>query len=249
RKLDAEDPANPVAAAATDPNEAAMKIKSRDLINADRQDFRPDPHPHRHHTQARQDSDDDDSEGSEGKEEGEADSKKSGKKSTSVKKKNNSDEGSDENPKEDSGDSDAKQKTKGKAAAKQKSGTKDSGKKGDGDKKAKGKSDKGPSSKDKKDKKTHTGLDGKEVDDEDEENGEVRKKKVQVKHVKAKQRRWRTGKPKYNYKQALEGWKEVGPLYYYKGKYENSALSGRLTAANVLVGSALVVAASAAAMF
>ncbi|KAJ1645462.1 hypothetical protein J3B02_002685 [Coemansia erecta] len=242
RKLDAEDPANPVAAAATDPNEAAMKIKSRDLINTDRQDFRPDPHPHRHHGQARQDSEDDDNK--EPEEESDGDSKKSGKKGAG-KKKADKDDDSDENAKEDSDDSDAKQKPKGKSATKQKSSSKDSGKKsGSG----KGKNNKGSSSKDsKKGKKTHTGLDGKEVDDEDEEDGEMRKKKIHVKHVKAKQRRWRTGKPKYNYKQALNGWKEVGPLYYYKGKYENSAISGGLTTTNVL-GSALAAMLSATAM-
>ncbi|KAJ1838189.1 hypothetical protein LPJ57_011205, partial [Coemansia sp. RSA 486] len=100
RKQDAEDPANPVAAAATDPNEAAMKIKSRDLINTDRQDFRPDPHPHHHHGQARHDSDDDNNNNEESEEDSGEDSKKAAKKGSAKKKADKEEEDSDESNKE-----------------------------------------------------------------------------------------------------------------------------------------------------
>ncbi|KAJ1722302.1 hypothetical protein LPJ53_003252 [Coemansia erecta] len=244
RKHNAEDPANPVAAAATDPNEAAMKIKSRDLINTDRQDFHPDPHPHRHHGQAHHDSNDDDDTDNirdqDDDDEGEA---KPANKKGSSKKKAAKDSDSDDGAKDDSDDLDSKSKNK-KSKTKQKSSK-------DGEKKdAKGKDDKKTKGKgDKKGKKTHTGLDGKEVDDEDEEGEEVHKKKVHLKHVKAKQRRWRTGKPKYNYKKALDGWKEVGPLYYYKGKYENGASSTRHSFATAAGVAALIAAAAGVSYF
>ncbi|KAJ1846443.1 hypothetical protein LPJ73_004533, partial [Coemansia sp. RSA 2703] len=239
RKHDAEDPANPVAAAATDPNEAAMKIKSRDLINTDRQDFHPDPHPHRHHGQAHRDSnEDDDNDNNRDQDDEDSGEEKPANKKGSSKKKGAKDSDSD-----DSEDADSKSKNK-KAKPKEKS-SKDSEKKdakGKGDKKSKGKNDK-------KGKKTHTGLDGKEVDDEDEEGEEVHKKKVHLKHVKAKQRRWRTGKPKYNYKKALDGWKEVGPLYYYKGKYENGASLTHRSAATAAGVAALIAAVAGVSFF
>ncbi|KAJ2610198.1 hypothetical protein H4S08_003724 [Coemansia sp. RSA 1365] len=220
RKVDKIDPANPVAAAATDPNEAAMKIKSRDLVPTDRPGIRPDLHHHRHSDHDR-DDDDADNNG-----EDETDSKANSRSKNSGNRKSKEDEDSES---DDSDDSDSKSSKK---------------LKGDGDGKTKGKKDQNESEKNNKSKnkdndkntkdsksskngkKAHIGLDGKKVDDEDSEKSEaIRKNNLRVNHVKARQRKWRTGKPKYNYRQALEGWKEVGPMYYYKGKYENSANS------------------------
>ncbi|KAJ2830174.1 hypothetical protein IWW50_000438 [Coemansia erecta] len=212
RKQDKEDPANPVAAAATDPNEAAMKIKSRDLVPTNRPGARPEIH---HHGHASHDDSDDIDDSGDSDDTDDADAKPSSK--------------SKRKPESSSKDKDQDDERKSTKPSK-------SGKPGD----TASKSDKGKDKKDKKDPKdkkgkkskdTHTGLDGKEVNDEDAEDAEgdaaemARKKKVQVQHVQAKRRKWRTGKVKYDYKQALAGWKEVGPMYYYKGKYENAATS------------------------
>ncbi|KAJ2763763.1 hypothetical protein IWQ56_004734 [Coemansia nantahalensis] len=164
-----EDPAHPVAAAATDPNEAAMRIKPQDLLPSDRPALHPDSH------RAQRPSRDEDGD--------DYDSGSRRSRGTS------GDTGKDQRPQ-----------------AKDNRGLAKSG----------------------KDKKTHTGIDGKEVDD-DNSDGDgndmdaARKKAQQVKHIQARQRTWRTGKPTYNYTQALDGWKEVGPMYYYKGKYANAA--------------------------
>ncbi|KAJ2084243.1 hypothetical protein H4R24_000185 [Coemansia sp. RSA 988] len=208
RKMDKVDPANPVAAAATDPNEAAMKIKSRDLIPTDRPGIRPDLHRHRHSSHD-DDDDDDDNDGND------ADSKGNGRAKSSGGRKSKDDEKSDE---DDSGDTDSKSSKKSKGGSKDKAKDDKNQKANDKDK-SKDKDKDSISSKN--DKKTHTGLDGKEVDNEKSEA--IRKNNMRVKHVKARQSKWRTGKPKYNYRQALAGWKEVGPMYYYRGKYENSA--------------------------
>ncbi|KAJ2480935.1 hypothetical protein IWW56_002102 [Coemansia sp. RSA 2131] len=219
RKQEKEDPANPVAAAATDPNEAAMKIKSRDLIPTDRPGVRPAIHQHQHPHHF--DEDDADSDDTDAKP-----SSTPSKRKPATKNKSNDrdkDEEDEDDDDSDSGKSGKQQPKKGNGAGKPKpKGDKDEDKKGKKD--VKGKKD----AKGKKDKNTHTGLDGNEVDDEDADDAEAaRKKKVHVQHVKAQRRKWRTGKPKYDYKQALAGWKEVGPLYYYKGKYENAAVSVR----------------------
>ncbi|KAJ2713816.1 hypothetical protein H4R19_002064 [Coemansia spiralis] len=184
-----EDPAHPVAAAATDPNEAAMRIKPQDLLPTDR----PALHPAIHHAQRPgRDTDGDDDDGR----------RPRGTSSNSS--------GNRQKPKdgERSGGKDQRPTAKDGRSL-----TKD----------AKGQA------KDGKDKKTHTGLDGKEVSDDDGDDVDsdnmdaAHKKALQIKHIQARQRKWRTGKPAYNYNQAIEGWKEVGPMYYYKGKYENAA--------------------------
>ncbi|KAJ1895173.1 hypothetical protein LPJ66_004749 [Kickxella alabastrina] len=224
RKLDPEDPANPVAA--TDPNEAAMKIRSRDLINTDRPNMRPDLHPHHQRGKPRRDDD----------EPGDNDSKSNAKQAAKKTPVNKKAAAKDEDDDDDVGDSDSKTKPKPKSIQKDKDSDKDNNDEKDGGKKARGKGDSGKDSKN--NKKTHTGIDGNEVEDEDSEESEERKKKNRVNHIKAKQRTWRTGKPDYNYKKALDGWKDVGPQYYYKGKYENSAQSARL--AGTVSGAALV---------
>ncbi|KAJ1795518.1 hypothetical protein LPJ59_004296 [Coemansia sp. RSA 2399] len=240
KRKNREDPANPVAAAATDPNEAAIMIKSRDLIPTDRPNFHPDVHRHRHGDQDDDDSsggnDDDDShsghkKGSAGKSKAKGSSSKAGRNDENDDDNNDDGDGDGDddsdshaqkgkNGKKDKGDKDSKAKGKGKdkdKGDKDKAGSKQKSKgKGDDDKK------------NKKKKNTHTGLDGNEVDNDDDEDGQgkdPKHKKVKVKHVEAKQRHWRTGKPNYNYKKSLAGWKEVGPLYYFKGKYENAASS------------------------
>ncbi|KAJ2501468.1 hypothetical protein GGH96_001887 [Coemansia sp. RSA 1972] len=236
RKQEKEDPANPVAAAATDPNEAAMKIKSRDLIPTDRPGARPAIHQHQHPHHA--DEDDADSDDTDAK----LSSTPSKRKPATKNKSNDRDKEEEDEEADDDSDSvkgKQQQPKKGNSAGKPKpksdKGDKDEDKKGKKD--VKGKKD----AKGKKDKNTHTGLDGNEVDDEEADDAEAaRKKKVQVQHVKAQRRKWRTGKPKYNYNQALAGWKEVGPLYYYKGKYENAAVSVRASYGPVAVAIAAV---------
>ncbi|KAI9506064.1 hypothetical protein BX070DRAFT_219272, partial [Coemansia spiralis] len=192
-----EDPENPVAAAATDPNEAALNIKSRDLIPTNRPGMPSEIHHHRHGDSTERDDEDD----------------------------------KDESPKHAKDDDNSHSEHKKSSGNKSKASAKDGDDDDDDNAKAKAKDDDdseshGQKNKDGKSKTKNKGLDGSEVDNEDgeDENGSAHKK-VKVKHVKAKQRRWRTGQPKYNYKQALAGWKEVGPLYYYKGKYENAATS------------------------
>ncbi|KAJ2550878.1 hypothetical protein EV175_003903 [Coemansia sp. RSA 1933] len=237
-----EDPANPVAAAATDPNEAAIMIKSRDLVPTDRPNFHSEVHHHKHGDQDDADSsgggnddDDDDSGRSERKKSSTGKSKAKG--SSKADHSDDSDDDSNSNDDDDSSShsqkskdiKDSKDKGKGKGKGNDKDKDKDKDKGKDKDKsgskqKSKGKGD--DDKKGKKNKNTHTGLDGNEVDNEDDEDGQggdPNHKKVKVKHVEAKQRHWRTGKPNYNYKKALAGWKEVGPLYYFKGKYENAA--------------------------
>ncbi|KAJ1663680.1 hypothetical protein EV178_004799 [Coemansia sp. RSA 1646] len=229
KRKNREDPANPVAAAATDPNEAAIMIKSRDLVPTDRPNFHPDVHHHRHGDQDDADSPDDNDD-----EDSHSEHKKGKSKSKNSSKADRNDENDADSNDDDSGErhkdgddsephgrkskssKDSKAKGKGKDKDKDKAGSKQ---------KTKGRGDDGDKKKKKK-KNTHTGLDGNEVDDEDDESsqgGDLKHKKVKVKHVEAKQRHWRTGKPNYNYKKSLAGWKEVGPLYYYKGKYENAA--------------------------
>ncbi|KAJ1732397.1 hypothetical protein LPJ61_002067 [Coemansia biformis] len=189
-----EDPAHPVAAAATDPNEAAMRIKPQDLVPTDRPGAHPDYH---HPRRPSRDSDGDDDDGGSSR----LGPGTKGSNSSSKQRAKDSERG---------GGNGKDQQPKGK------------------DGKGPSKDSKGPS-KGGKDKKTHTGLDGNEVDDEDSDDMDAaRKKSQQVKHVQARQRKWRTGKPKYNYAQAIEGWKEVGPMYYYKGKYANTAASRHL---------------------
>ncbi|KAJ1743925.1 hypothetical protein LPJ79_000410 [Coemansia sp. RSA 1821] len=195
RKQEKEDPANPVAAAATDPNEAAMKIKSRDLVPTDRPGVRPEIHHHRHTDESKDE------------EHHNADSEE-------PEDEHDSDEHRSSPPHKASKSKDTKEDTKPK---KPKSNDKNNNKDKDKDK------DKGKEKGKSKNSKTHTGLDGKEVDDEDSDEMEARRKKIQVQHIQAKRRKWRTGRPKYDYKQAIAGWKEVGPMYYYKGKYENDA--------------------------
>ncbi|KAJ2455697.1 hypothetical protein EV183_000544 [Coemansia sp. RSA 2336] len=199
RKQDKEDPANPVAAAATDPNEAAMKIKSRDLVPTDRPGARPEIHHHRHSDEFKDEEHHSvDSEEAEDEHDAEHDTEHQSPRSAHKASKS-------KDTKEDAKSKDAKEDAKSKNSKSDKGKDKN---------KDKGKS---------KNAKTHTGLDGKEVDDEDSEEMEARRKKIQVQHVQAKRRKWRTGKPKYDYKQAIAGWKEVGPMYYYRGKYENDA--------------------------
>ncbi|KAJ1957904.1 hypothetical protein GGI12_004888 [Dipsacomyces acuminosporus] len=202
RKLDPEDPANPVAAAATDPNEAAIKIKSRDLVPTDRPQATFHGHLHRHDEDMQDDGAEQASDDSDAK-------KPSSKDSTSKTK--------DSKPK-DKENKDKESKDKDKDKDKDRSSNSDSSKDGD----LKGSKDSSNSKGDKKAKKIHTGLDGNEVADEDED-GNMTKKKVQVEHVKATKSHWHTERPTYNYEKALEGWKKAGPLYYYKGKYANSA--------------------------
>ncbi|KAJ2864266.1 hypothetical protein GGH94_003044 [Coemansia aciculifera] len=227
RRLEREDPANPVAAAATDPNVAAMKIRSRDLIPTDR----PDPYRHRHPAgHAHQEDDADDSPGGDPDGGDTKPSNRRGGKGATDKRKHSpakDDDDADNRVEDDDEGNDGKRdKPKPKPASgsskpKDKSGNKD------GDRRSKdAKNDK--NSKDSKKKKTHTGLDGNEVsddndNDEDSEESEILKKKMLVKHIQAKRRLWRTGQPKYDYKKAMAGWKEVGPLYYYRGKYANAA--------------------------
>ncbi|KAJ2844751.1 hypothetical protein IWW36_005060 [Coemansia brasiliensis] len=196
RKQDKEDPANPVAAAATDPNEAAMKIKSRDLVPTDRPGVRPEIHHHRHSDDSKEDEE---------------------------ARDNVEPDNSENMEHEDSGTEHRSSRPTHKPSAKSKDAKDDSKSAKKAKTSDKAKSEKGSKSKDSK--KTHTGLDGKEVDDENalEDMEMARKKKIQVQHVQAKRRKWRTGRPKYDYKQAIAGWKEVGPMYYYKGKYENNA--------------------------
>ncbi|KAJ1835330.1 hypothetical protein LPJ63_001218 [Coemansia sp. RSA 2711] len=235
-----EDPANPVAAAATDPNEAAMKIKSRDLVPTDRPGARPEIH-HRHRpTHGSDDDDDDNDDNDDGNDDGDSDESEAKPSPKSSKSKAAKNRGSDD---KDGDDDDAKSKQPTKKGKSDKS----KGDKSKNDKESDKKKDKGKDSKDSKDskakkgKKTHTGLDGKEVDDEDADDAEAaRKKKVQVKHVQAMQRKWRSGRPKYNYRQALAGWKEVGPMYYYTGKYENSAVAHGSSALAILAAAAML---------
>ncbi|KAJ2524171.1 hypothetical protein GGI11_001010 [Coemansia sp. RSA 2049] len=229
-----EDPANPVAAAAMDPNEAAIKIKQKDLIPADRPNLHSEIHAHRHDDRHgdRDDADqtdraDDDDGHSEHKKDSAAKAKAKGS-----SKAGHNDGDDDDNEKDKGRDKDGEEEERHKEGDDSESHpqkNKDSkGKSKDKDKslskqKSKGKSEDNDKKKGKNKKNTHTGLDGSEISDEDEDGGDPKHKKFKVKHVQAKQRRWRTGKPKYNYKKSLAGWKEVGPLYYYKGKYENAA--------------------------
>ncbi|PIA16539.1 hypothetical protein COEREDRAFT_86931 [Coemansia reversa NRRL 1564] len=232
RKVDKIDPANPVAAAATDPNEAAMRIKSRDLVPTDRPGIRPDLHRHRHSGNGRDDDDDDDADADNNGED-ETDSKANARSKNSGSRKSK-DENSDSDDSDDKEDSDSKSSKKHKGGADDKTKSKknqNENEKNNKDKtkdknkdKDNGKNTDKDSKSSKSGKKAHIGLDGKKVDDEDSEKSEaIRKNNLRVQHVKARQRKWRTGKPKYNYRQALAGWKEVGPMYYYKGKYANSA--------------------------
>ncbi|KAJ2417440.1 hypothetical protein GGI10_000172 [Coemansia sp. RSA 2530] len=246
RRLEREDPANPVAAAATDPNVAAMKIKSRDLIPTDRPDIHPGgSYPHRHPAgHAHADDDVDDSPGGDADDSGHGggDTKsgsKDGKGATADKRKHSpaKDDDDADGHIEDDEDGDGKHdkpKPKSKStstSSKPKGGSKEGDKRPKNDKNSKGAQK----------KKTHTGLDGNEAaddndNDEDSEESEVLRKKMLVKHIQAKRRLWRSGKPKYDYKKAMAGWKEVGPLYYYKGKYENTATThSRGTAASVVL--------------
>ncbi|KAJ2337317.1 hypothetical protein GGI00_000318 [Coemansia sp. RSA 2681] len=222
RRLEREDPANPVAAAATDPNMAAMKIKSRDLIPTDRPDIHPGgPYRHRHPADKRKHS---------------------------PSKDDDTDNGAEKDDEDDDGKRD---KPKPKSANGSSSKPKDKGGNKDGDRRSgDAKGDK--NSKEANKKKTHTGLDGKEVsddndNDEDSEESEKRRKQTLVKHIQAKRRLWRTGKPNYDYKKAMAAWKEVGPLYYYRGKYENAAAQTSRGAAASVAFSALISAAVYAA--
>ncbi|KAJ2032337.1 hypothetical protein IW146_003392 [Coemansia sp. RSA 922] len=249
RRLEREDPANPVAAAATDPNVAAMKIRSRDLIPTDR----PDPYRHRHPAGHAHPDDDDDSPGGDSDGGDPKSGNRRGGKGAADKRKHSptkDDDDADNRVEDDDEGNDGKHGNKPKPAG---GGSKPKDKSGgkDGDKRPKdAKNDK--KEKDAKKKKTHTGLDGNEVaddndNDEDSEESEILKKKMLVKHIQAKRRLWRTGQPKYDYKKAMAGWKEVGPLYYYRGKYANTAATTpRGTAASIalpILVSAMVYAA------
>ncbi|KAJ2747672.1 hypothetical protein GGI20_000321 [Coemansia sp. BCRC 34301] len=236
RRLEREDPANPVAAAATDPNMAAMKIKSRDFIPTDRPNAHPGgPYRHLHpagHVHPDDGEEEDADNGNRGGG-GDRPNNRQGRRGAADKRKHSplkddddTDNGADKDDNDDDDDDVKRDKPRPKLAngsskSKDKSGNKD------GDRRSRdAKNDKG--SKDAKKKKTHTGLDGKEVSDdndsdEDGEESEKRRKQTLVKHIQAKRRLWRTGKPKYDYKKAMAAWKEVGPLYYYRGKYENAA--------------------------
>ncbi|KAJ2817597.1 hypothetical protein GGI24_005354, partial [Coemansia furcata] len=226
RRLEREDPANPVAAAATDPNVAAMKIRSRDLIPTDRPDgpYRHlHPAGHAHHDSDADDSPDSDPDDSNHGGGGTKASNRRGGRGEDKRKHSPANDDDDESNDDESNDG-KRDKPKQKSAGgsnKPKNGGKD------GDRRPKdAKNDK--NSKNSSKKKTHTGLDGNEVaddndNDEDSEESEILRKKMLVKHIQAKRRLWRSGKPKYDYKKAMAGWKEVGPLYYYKGKYANAA--------------------------
>ncbi|KAJ1988316.1 hypothetical protein GGI04_006088, partial [Coemansia thaxteri] len=248
RRVDREDPANPVAAAAIDPNVAAMRIKSRDLIPTDRPNIHPNgPHRYRHPASHGRPDDDGSDSPSPDAEEDSGDPRPRNKnsardtaakhKSTLAKDDDDSDSGFERDGEGDGKRDKPKPSNNGGKAKDTKFN------KGD-DKRPQ---DKGGKNSQKK--KTHTGLDGNEVADdgaENDEESEVQKKKILVKHIQAKQRRWRTGKPKYDYKKALAGWKEVGPLYYYKGKYENSAQPLRSGSGHVaLAALAAIIAYSA----
>ncbi|KAJ2584769.1 hypothetical protein GGH95_000089 [Coemansia sp. RSA 1836] len=261
RRLEREDPANPVAAAATDPNIAAMKIKSRDLIPTDRPDIHPGgPYRHRHPAgHAHQDDDADDSpggdpdDGNRGGRDTKSGNRRGVREATDKRKHSPSkDDDTDNGAEKDDEDDDGKRdKSKPKSANGGSSKPKDKGGNKDGDRRSgDAKGDK--NSKEANKKKTHTGLDGKEVsddndNDEDSEESEKRRKQTLVKHIQAKRRLWRTGKPNYDYKKAMAAWKEVGPLYYYRGKYENAAAQTSRGAAASVAFSALVSAAVYAA--
>ncbi|KAI8324182.1 hypothetical protein GQ54DRAFT_79058 [Martensiomyces pterosporus] len=235
RRLVAEDPANPVAAAATDPNEAAMKIKSRDLIPTDRPES-----PFHRHRHGRQDdgAQEDGSEAGNGERSAPKRSSGGGDGSSAKRKTVAKDEDTNEGS-DDSRSMDTKSKPKPKPSSK---GTKGSG---DGEKDSAKKPKGNPDAKDRNNKKTHTGLDGNEVDDQDDDSEDM-KKKIQVEHVKAMKRRWRTGTPKYDYQKALDGWKKVGPMYYYKGKYANAATSVLASQGIGVIATAIAVPAMSA---
>lgn len=212
-----EDPANPVAAAATDPNEAAMNIKSRDLLPSNRADI----HPHHRDPSSsggRRHEEDDDDDDSGGKPPSNG-NRKGGSGNGNLQQKHGSKNHGNDSENDDGGD-DGDRSSKGKSG---KSAPKDKNKKSSSSSQSKSKN-----------KTTHTGIDGKEVADDDEDS-DASKKKVKVKHVESKKHRWRTGKPKYDYKKALAGWKEVGPMYYYKGKYANDATAAATSAHILLV--------------